>query len=107
MIYGIKTGMIVSRVRSGSQAEAAGLKGGTQAVQYGTFNSKTIYLGGDIITKIDDLAVNTLADYYAALEDKKPGDVITVTVYRNRKYEQLRVKLEGEVSTSSNTGNQV
>ncbi len=105
--YGIKTGMIVSRVRSGSQAEAAGLKGGTQAVQYGTFNSKTIYLGGDIITKIDDLAVNTLADYYAALEDKKPGDVITVTVYRNRKYEQLRVKLEGEVSTSSNTGNQV
>ena len=98
--YGIRTGMIVSRVKSGSQAERAGLKGGTRAVQYGTFNPKTIYLGGDIITQIDSLAVSTLADYYAALEDKKPGDTVTVTVYRNKSYVQLTLQLEGEGSAS-------
>ncbi|MBP5358936.1 MAG: trypsin-like peptidase domain-containing protein [Treponema sp.] len=98
--YGVKTGMIVSRVRSGSLAEAAGIKGGDRAVQYGTFSTKTIYLGGDIITKIDGLKVDTLADYYAALEDKVPGDTVTVTVYRNKKYVDLKVKLEAESQTS-------
>ena len=98
--YNIRTGMIVSRVKQGSLAEKAGVKGGTQAVQYGTFNPKTIYLGGDIITQINGLAVNTLADYYAALEDKKPGDTITLTVYRNKKYVQLSVTLEGEGGTN-------
>ena len=92
--------MIVSRVRSGSLAESAGIKGGTRAVQYGTFNAKTIYLGGDVITKIDGLKVDTLADYYAALEDKVPGDTVTVTVYRNKKYVDLKVKLEAESQTS-------
>lgn len=98
--YEVKTGMIVSRVRSGSLAESAGIKGGTRAVQYGTFNAKTIYLGGDVITKIDGLKVDTLADYYAALEDKVPGDTVTVTVYRNKKYVDLKVKLEAESQTS-------
>ena len=98
--YEVKTGMIVSRVRSGSLAESAGIKGGTKAVQYGTFNTKTIYLGGDVITKIDGLKVDTLADYYAALEDKVPGDTVTVTVYRNKKYVDLKVKLEAESQTS-------
>lgn len=99
--YGISTGMIVSRIKSGSLAEAAGLRGGTKAVRYGTFNPKTIYIGGDIITAIDGLKVNTLADYYAALEDKVPGDKVKITVYRNGKYEELTVQLESETSANS------
>ncbi len=95
--YRISTGMIVSSVAGGSSAEKAGLKGGTNAVRYGTSrNAQTIYLGGDIITGIDGIDVGTLADYYSALEDKKPGDTITVTVYRNGRYEKLRVTLEAE-----------
>lgn len=90
----ISTGLIVSKVKSGSLAEDAGIRGGTQAVQYGTFNPKTIYLGGDIIIGINDITVNTLADYYAALEDKKPGDKVNVTVYRNDRKEVLEVELE-------------
>lgn len=99
--YGISTGMIVSKVRSGSEAEKAGIKGGTKAAQYGTFNPQTVYLGGDIITEIDSIPVTKLADYYSALENKKPGDTVSVTVYRNQKYEQLEVVLEGETSVSS------
>lgn len=92
--YGISSGMIISRVQSGSKAAQAGLKGGTRAVQYGTFNPQTIYLGGDIITAIDSIQVSKLADYYSALEDKVPGDTVTVTVYRNKKYEKIQVVLE-------------
>ncbi|MCH5295540.1 MAG: trypsin-like peptidase domain-containing protein [Treponema sp.] len=100
--YGISTGMIVSRVRAGSMAEKAGIKGGTQAVQYGTFNPQTIYLGGDIITKIDNITVTNLANYYSALEDKKPGDTVKVTVYRARRYVELTVTLEGNRTSSGN-----
>ncbi len=100
--YGISTGMIVSKVRSGSEADKAGIKGGTKAAQYGrSFNPQTIYLGGDIITAIDSIQISKLADYYSALENKKPGDTVTVTVYRDQKYEQLTVVLEGESSATS------
>jgi len=100
--YDISTGMIVSEVKKGSKAASAGIKAGTQAVQYGsTFNAQTIYLGGDIITAIDSIKVSGLADYYSALEDKRPGDKVTVTVWRKGEYKKIAVMLEGE-DTSSN-----
>lgn len=95
--YRISTGMIVSSVAQGSLAESGGIKGGTNAVRYGsTRNSQTIYLGGDIITGIDNIQISTLADYYSALEDKKPGDVVNVSVYRNGRTQTLRITLEAE-----------
>ncbi len=95
--YRINTGMVVSEVTKGSLAEKAGLTGGTNAVQYGrSYNSRTIYLGGDIITAINDIQVKGLADYYSALEDKRPGDTVTLTVYRDGSYVTLKVKLESE-----------
>ena len=88
----IATGMLVSEVTKGGNAEAAGLKGGSEAAYYGN-RSSVIYLGGDIITKIDDVDVKTLADYYSALESKRAGDVVTVVVRRNRKNVTLKIKL--------------
>ena len=99
--YEISSGMIVSSVKKGSKADQAGIKGGTQAVQYGTFYPQTIYLGGDIITEINGIKISKLADYYSAIEDKVPGDVVTVTVYRNRKFEKIKIELEA----SSNSPN--
>ena len=99
--YGISSGVIVSKVSAGSEAQKAGLQGGTKAVQYGRFNPATIYLGGDIITAIDSIAVSNYADYASALEDKRPGDTITVTVYRGRSYQKIKVKLESSQESSS------
>ncbi|MCR5218130.1 trypsin-like peptidase domain-containing protein [Treponema sp.] len=91
----ISTGMIVSQVSKNSQAEKCGLKGGDQAIKYGNaFNYQTIYLGGDIITAINNITVSTLADYYSALEDKSPGDQVKVTVWRDGKYQVLDILLE-------------
>lgn len=92
----ISSGILVSSVKKGSNAEKAGIKGGTKAVQYGSrFNPTTIYLGGDIITGIDGITVRTYADYTSALEAKRPNDTVTITVYRNGKYEIIKVILDG------------
>ena len=92
----ISSGILVSSVKKGSNAEKAGIKGGTKAVQYGSrFNPTTIYLGGDIITGIDGITVRTYADYTSALEAKRPNDTVTITVYRNGKYEKIKVILDG------------
>ena len=95
--YKISTGMIVNKVEAGSNAVKAGIEGGKNAVTVGNrFNQQTIYLGGDIITAINDIPITKLADYYSVLEDKTPGSVVTVTVYRNGKYLKLPVTLESE-----------
>ena len=88
----ISTGVLVSEVKKGGQAEKGGLKGGSEAAYYGS-RRDIIYIGGDVITKIDNISVGTLADYYSALESKKTGDVVTVTVRRNKKDVQLKIQL--------------
>lgn len=89
-------GILVSEVEKSSETEKSGLKGGTKAIQYGSrFNSTTIYVGGDIITEIDGIEIRTYADYTSALEAKKPNDVVNVKVYRNNKFENLKITLDG------------
>lgn len=100
----INTGILVSEVEKGSGADLAGISGGTEQVQYGNrFKPTTIYLGGDIITQIDNISVISFADYTSALESKRPGDIVTVTVYRNGEYKKLKVKLDGS-ETSQEAG---
>ena len=88
----ISTGVLVSEVARGGNSENAGLRGGSEAAYYGS-RRDIIYIGGDVITQIDDIVITTLADYYSALESKKAGDVVTVTVRRNRKNLTLKIKL--------------
>ena len=86
----IAEGLLISEVEKGGNAEKAGIKGGTQAAYYGS-RRDIIYIGGDVITKIDDINITSIADYYSALESKKPGDTVTLVIHRNRK--DLTVKL--------------
>ena len=98
----IKGGILVSEVSSGSNAERAGLKGGTNE---NALNLRTrrgiisIYVDGDIITAVDNISVNTQADFDSALEDKRPGDTVTLTVYRNGKSEKVKIKLDGDTNS--------
>ncbi|NLK45305.1 MAG: trypsin-like serine protease [Treponema sp.] len=90
----VNSGLLVQQVVENGNAEKAGLKGGTQAVRYGSVrNSQVIYLGGDVITAIDGIAINSLAGYYAALESKKPGDEVSVAVLRGRKTVVIEIVL--------------
>lgn len=102
----INYGILVSEVEEGSSAAASGILGGTEPVQFGSrFNPTTIYLGGDIITGLDNISVRTYADYTSALESKRPGDSVTVTVFRNGEFKKLKVRLDGkETASAARTG---
>ena len=87
---------MVSQVVKGGNADAAGIMAGNQAARYGT---SIIYLGGDVITKIDNIAVSSIADYFSALESKRPGEFVNLTVRRNGKDLAIQVRLADPSST--------
>lgn len=90
----VQRGILVSRVKRGSNADRAGLRGGANAVRYGIGKrAAIIYLGGDIIVKIAGQTVSNLSEYYAILEDKKPNESITVTVLRGNQTVELTLTL--------------
>jgi S1-C subfamily serine protease len=86
----VETGLLVSRTRRLGLAEKAGIRQGSEAVRIG---SSVVYLGGDIITSVDGMKTNTLADLYSALEDNKPGEKVTVEIMRGGKSSVLEVTL--------------
>lgn len=91
-------GLLVSKVTKGSSAEKAGLKAGATPVRYGYGRGSTvIYLGGDIITGINGQKTDTLSDYYAALEDKRPGDQVEVNVLRGKQQLTLKIILSQRI----------
>ncbi len=95
----ISYGILVSETERGGNADKAGIKGGTQAVRYGNSrNARTFYIGGDIIVGIDGVQVTTYSDYYSMLENKRPGDTVTVTIHRNKKNYDCKVVLAEESS---------
>ena len=86
----VSTGLLVSRTLRNGLAERAGLRQGSEPVQY---RRSVIYLGGDIITAVNGVSINNLADLYSALEDNKPGDIVRVEVYRGRATQTLNITL--------------
>lgn len=85
-------GLLVSKVTKGGNADKVGIRGGdmNKPVRYGR---SIIYLGGDIILEIDKMAVNSLADMFAALEDNKPGEEVEVVVMRGRQMRSFKIIL--------------
>jgi len=86
----VDAGLLVSRTKKGGLAEKAGLRQGSESVQY---QRSLIYLGGDIITSVNGLKTKTLADLYASLEASKPGDVVKVEIMRGGQTTTLQVTL--------------
>ena len=60
---------------------------------------------GDVITKLNDKDIKTTADLTSAKSDYRAGDTVTVTVYRNGKYYDLKITFDEQTPTAvkSNT----
>jgi putative serine protease PepD len=77
----VDRGVLVARVYSGSAAENSGIKGASEvAVLY----NERIFVGGDIITHVDGKPISSSGDLRLALEGKRPGDTVKITLYRGR-----------------------
>ncbi len=63
-LYSVPTGVVIAGVERGSDIAAKGVQ------------------ANDIITKIDGVKINSVNDIYAILEAHKPGDTVTLTIFR-------------------------
>jgi S1-C subfamily serine protease len=73
-------GMLVLRTVAGGPADQAGIRGGEQIVRLGNVR---IPLGGDIITAIDGVPMNSSKEFVAYLETQtQVGDTVEVTIIR-------------------------
>ncbi|MBI4173001.1 MAG: trypsin-like peptidase domain-containing protein [Actinobacteria bacterium] len=86
----VDSGLLVENVVAGSGAAKAGLKGGdTKVVVAG----ESYTLGGDVIVAADGKQLDTLEELRAVLATRKPGDEISLEIYRGEKRLTLRVEL--------------
>jgi len=97
--FSVSSGLLVSRTRRGGLADRAGLKQGSEPVQYGR---SVIYLGGDIITSVDGMKIATLSDLYSALEHSKPGDKVKVGILRGDTSLTLEIPLADREEVMNN-----
>ena len=86
----VDRGVLVSRVIAGGNADKSGIEGGAERVRYGR---NFIFLGGDIITEIDGRAIESISDFFGALESTKPGETVTVSVIRNGRARDFEIVL--------------
>src|SRR6202790_1101636 len=75
----VKEGLLVERATKGGPAAAAGIQGGNRVAEARMRKSAS---GGDVITAIDNQKVASQLDVNLVLNPKRPGDSVTVTVYR-------------------------
>ena len=86
----VHEGLLVEQTTKNSPAAAAGVKGGDRAAQAGM---RRIYIGGDVIVGLDGQKVANQFDMNVILNRKRPGDTVTVTLYRGAKKMDIPVKL--------------
>jgi len=86
----VKDGLLVEEVTRGGPAATAGLHGGDKEAMAGM---RRITIGGDVIVAIDGQKVANQFDMNVILNRKRPGDTVTVTVYRGGKKMEIPVKL--------------
>ena len=79
-------GVLVREVYDGSAAAAAGLQG-TSVDRRGRV------IPGDVVQEIDGKPVKSVSDLLGRLGGYKPGDSVTLTVWRDGAAKKLAVKL--------------
>ena len=86
------TGAIITHVDPFSTALSVGIRPGNNLFQVNDFE---ILVGGDILLKIDDYRINAFEpdNIEYALEDKKAGDNVTLTLFRDNQPTRITMPL--------------
>ena len=92
----VQEGLLVEVVTKGGPAAVAGIHGGDRIAQAGM---RRFYIGGDVMVSIDGQKVANEFDVNLILNHHRPGDKVTVTVYRGGK------KMDVPVTLGERTGN--
>ena len=87
------SGLLVQRVRTGSLADKAGLKGGQVKIK---LLGKDLWIGGDIILEIQSTIcadAKCFVEIRKSIDGLKPGDEVTMKVLRGGEVVDLVVRL--------------
>ena len=80
-------GALVQDVAEGSPADKVGLRAGKTETDLG------LVTGGDLIVKVDNVAIQEPQDVSAAISDNRPGDRIQIQFYRGKKLQTVELTL--------------
>lgn len=86
----VQEGLLVETVTRDGPAATAGIHGGDRVAQAGM---RRFHIGGDVIVGLDGQKIVGQFDVNVILNRKRPGDTVTVTVYRGGKKMDIPVKL--------------
>jgi S1-C subfamily serine protease len=87
---GVDSGILVERVTPGGPAAQAGIQGGTRSVLAGL---QELRIGGDVLVAFNGKALTNQMDLNLMLNRAWPGDTVTLTVVRDGKKMDVKVKL--------------
>ncbi|HEV2388570.1 MAG TPA: trypsin-like peptidase domain-containing protein [Candidatus Acidoferrales bacterium] len=83
-------GLLIEQVQPASAAARAGIRGGDRMALIGF---QQILIGGDVLVAVDGRKVASQMDLELALNQKLPGDRVTLTIERNNRTLQIPVTL--------------
>ena len=86
----VREGFLVERVAPDGPAARGGLRGGDRRIVAGM---RYMMTGGDILVAIGGQKISSQLDLNLALNRKRPGDSISVTLYRGREKMDVKVAL--------------
>lgn len=90
---GVDQGILIEQVAPGSAAAQAGIRGGNRIVLAGL---QQLRIGGDVLVAINGNRVTDQSDLTLLLDRAQPGDWVTLTIVRDRRRMNVRVKLGGQ-----------
>ncbi len=86
----VDNGALISDVVDGGPADKAGLKGGGKEIR---FQASLVKIGGDVITKVNGKPITRDDDFSERITRYRPGDTVTLEVYRGRDRRNVQVTL--------------
>jgi 2-alkenal reductase len=86
----VEQGAMVAEVVDGAPADKAGLKGGGKEER---FQATLVKPGGDVIVAVNGRKVVSSDDFSARIARFRPGETVTLTIYRGDDRRDVKVKL--------------
>lgn len=94
----VEQGLLIAQIYRDSPAHKAGLRGGTRQVRVGNYR---VMIGGDNITAINGVAVDSMDSLIVYLESKTAvGDTVELSVIREGQPLTVRVELAARPETA-------
>ena len=89
----VDQGLLIERMPQNSAAAKAGIRGGNHVVMAGL---QRLIIGGDVVVAVDGAQIASPLDVNVAINRKKPGDEVRLTIYRGEKKMDVTVTLTEE-----------